>query len=85
MRSIDLDKIISEELELGKRCQPDFDFSACPIIIFCDSSWQDCVDTGRSTGAYHIYVNGSLVKSSRKNILPMDEYTTLGCNDRTNH
>ena len=50
--------------DLVKRCQPDFDFSAFPIIIFCDSSWQDCVDTGRSTGAYHIYVNGSLVKST---------------------
>ena len=40
------------------------DFSAFPIIIFCDSSWQDCVDTGRSRGAYHIYVDGSLVKST---------------------
>ena len=41
-----------------------FDFDAFPIITFYDSLWQDCVDTGRSTGAYHIYVNGSLVKST---------------------
>ena len=43
---------------------PDFQFDQFPIVIFCDSSWQDCVDTGRSTGAYYIYINGSLVLST---------------------
>ena len=38
---------------LVKCCQPDF-------WLFCLSSlWKDCVDTGRSTGAYYIYLNGS--------------------------
>jgi len=50
--------------DLVKRCQPDFDFDMYPIILFCDSSWQDCVDTRRSTGAYHIYLDGSLIKSA---------------------
>ena len=32
-----------------------------PVVIFCDSSWQDCPDTGRSTGCYHIYFQGGIV------------------------
>ena len=28
------------------------------LIAFSDSSWQDCPDTGRSTGAYIIYYQG---------------------------
>ena len=40
---------------------PDFDLKSNPIIMFTDTSWQDCLDTGRNTGAYYIYVNGSLV------------------------
>ena len=27
-------------------------------MAFSDSSWQDCPDTGRSTGAYIIYYQG---------------------------
>ena len=50
--------------DLIKRCCPDFDLNKYPIVIFCDSSWQDCVDTGRSTGAYYIYINGSLVTAA---------------------
>ena len=50
--------------DLVKHCQPDFDFFAFPIVIFRDSLWQDCVHTGRSTGAYYIDLNGSLVKST---------------------
>ena len=50
--------------DLIRRCVPDFQFDQFPIVIFCDSSWQDCVDTGRSTGAYYIYINGSLVLST---------------------
>ena len=30
----------------------------------CDSSWQDCVDTGRSTGSYMIFYQGGLVDFS---------------------
>ena len=50
--------------DLIKRHHPDFNTDEYPIIIFCDSSWQDCIDTGRSTGAYCIYINGSLVTST---------------------
>ena len=28
------------------------------LIAFSDSSWQDCPDTGRSTGAYNIFYQG---------------------------
>ena len=28
------------------------------FIAFCDSSWHDCPDTGRSTGAYIIFYQG---------------------------
>ena len=27
-------------------------------MVFSDSSWQDCPDTGRSTGAYIIFYQG---------------------------
>ena len=50
--------------DLIKRCEPNFNFDKFPIVIFCDSSWQDCVDTRRSTGAYYIYINSSLVIST---------------------
>ena len=43
---------------------PDFDFSLYPILLFTDSSWQDCPDTSRSTRCYCIYVHGSLVDSA---------------------
>ena len=29
-----------------------------PLIAFSDSSWKDCPDTGRSTGAYIIFYQG---------------------------
>ena len=32
-----------------------------PLILFTDSSWQDCPDTSRSTGSYLIYLNGGLI------------------------
>ena len=35
-----------------------------PILLFCDSSWQDCPDTGRSTGAFYVYLNRSLVAAT---------------------
>ena len=34
------------------------------FIGFADSSWQDCPDTGRSTGGYHIFVQGGIVDSA---------------------
>ena len=30
--------------------------------VFSDSSWQDCPDTGRSTGAYIIFYQGGLIE-----------------------
>ena len=35
-----------------------------PLLTFSDSSWQDCVDTGRSTGAYYIFYQGGIVDMS---------------------
>ena len=35
-----------------------------PIIMFTDSSWQDCPDTGRSTGCYQIYQQGGIVDAA---------------------
>ena len=35
-----------------------------PIIMFTDSSWQDCPDTGRSTGCYQIYQQGGIVEAA---------------------
>ncbi len=35
-----------------------------PLITFSDSSWQDCPDTGRSTGGYTAFFQGGVVDSS---------------------
>ena len=43
------------------KTNPEFKFKDYPIILFSDSSWQDCPDTSRSTGCYLTYINGSLV------------------------
>ena len=50
--------------DLVKRSHPEFDFKSHPLLLFTDSSWQDCPDTSRSTGCYHIYLHGSLVDSA---------------------
>ena len=34
------------------------------IIMFSDSSWQDCLDTERSTGSYQIYQQGGIVEAA---------------------
>ena len=44
-----------------KQVQPQFNPEDHPILLFTDSSWQDCVDTSRSTGAFVVYVFGSFV------------------------
>ena len=31
-------------------------------MAFSDSSWQDCPDTGRSTGAYNIFYQGGPIE-----------------------
>ena len=33
----------------------------CPLALFTDSSWQDCPDTGRSTGCYILYHQGGII------------------------
>ena len=40
---------------LVKQIQPKFDPTDVPILLLTDSSWQDCPDTSRSTGAYVLY------------------------------
>jgi hypothetical protein len=32
-----------------------------PIVVFSDSSFQDCPDSGRSTGGYLIFIQGAVV------------------------
>ena len=32
-----------------------------PLMLFTDSSWQDCPDTGRSTGAYILSHQGGII------------------------
>jgi hypothetical protein len=35
-----------------------------PMVMFTDSSWQDCPDTSRSTGCYLLYCQGGLVDAA---------------------
>jgi hypothetical protein len=37
------------------------DFADYPIVCFSDSSFQDCPDSGRSTGGYLVFVQGAVV------------------------
>ena len=32
-----------------------------PLLLFVDSSWQDCPDTGRSTGGFFLYQQGGII------------------------
>ena len=38
--------------------------SSVPLIAYSDSSWQDCPDTGRSTGAYLIFMQGGIIDAA---------------------
>ena len=49
---------------LVREVHPDFEPMEFPILRFTDSSWQDCVDTSSSTGAYVAYMHGSFVDGS---------------------
>jgi len=35
-----------------------------PLIAYSDSSWQDCPDTGRSTGGYVLFMQGGVVDAA---------------------
>jgi hypothetical protein len=37
---------------------------SAPLITFPDSSWQDCLDTGCSTGGYVVFMQGGVVDSA---------------------
>jgi hypothetical protein len=39
-------------------------YADAPIIVFCDSSFQDCPDTARSTGGHLIFMQGGVVDNS---------------------
>ena len=41
------------------------------IIGFSDSSWQDCPDTGRSTGGYKVFIQGGLVEANSTMPVPV--------------
>ena len=34
------------------------------LLAFTDASWQDCIDTGHSTGSYKIYLQGAVVDAA---------------------
>jgi hypothetical protein len=40
------------------------DPTTLPFFAFADSSWGDCPDTSRSTGGYHIILQGGIVDSA---------------------
>ena len=40
---------------------------------FSDSSWQDCPDTGRSTGAYIIFYQGRPIDHGTHVTVPVDQ------------
>ena len=42
-----------------------------PIFVFADLSWQDCPDTSRSTGGYHIFLQGNIVDSAMTFPIPV--------------
>ena len=42
-------------------------------MAFSDSSWQDCTDTGRSTGAYIILYQGGTIDHSTHVPGPIDK------------
>jgi hypothetical protein len=42
-----------------------------PFYVFADSSWQDCPDTSRSTGGYHIFYQGGIVDSAMTFPIPV--------------
>ena len=42
---------------------------------FSDSSWQDCPDTGRSTGAYIIFYQGGLIDHGTHVPGPVAQYS----------
>ena len=38
--------------------------SSVPLIAYSDSSWQDCPESGRSTGAYLIFMQGGVIDAA---------------------
>ena len=46
-----------------------------PLMDFSDSSWQDCPDTGRSTGAYIMFYQGRPIDHGTHVIVPVAQYS----------
>ena len=44
-------------------------------MAFSDSSWQDCPDTGRSTGAYIIFYQGGPIDHDTHVPVPVAQYS----------
>ena len=43
------------------------------FMDFFDSSWQDCLDTGRSTGAYIIFYQGGTIDHDTRVTVTVDQ------------
>ena len=44
-------------------------------MVFSDSSWQDCPDTGRGTGAYIVFYQGGPIGDSMHVLGPFSQYS----------
>jgi hypothetical protein len=53
------------------------------ILGFSDSSWQDCPDTGRSTGGYKVFMQGGIIEANSTMPVPVAlsscEAEYMGC------
>ena len=47
-------------------------------MAFSDSSWQDCPDTGRSTGAYIIFYQGGPIDRGTHVLVPVAQSSAEG-------
>ena len=43
------------------------------LMAFSDSSWQDFLDTGRSTGAYIIFYQGRIIDHGTHVLVPVSQ------------
>ena len=59
-----------EDTDVYKILQ-DHKISPTKLVGFSDSSWQDCPDTGRSTGGYLIYYYGNLIDAHTSMPVPI--------------
>ena len=45
------------------------------LMVFSDSSWQDCPDTGRSTCSYNVFYQGGTIDHCKHVTGPVFQYS----------